>query len=171
MFLQDEFISRVSTPHSHAHPSQLFQSSRTGLLWPRAGTGSDLKMQRRGDDDDDMFCGFCFARQSQIWFSVWLCKQACWHRWRAGSSISNRHYSGRLRWVKSCHELTVRLCGGQPVLLSPAQLCWFFFYPPPCFSQTFSFSLRYEIAFDSVVSFGKTNTFKYGWIYAGSLSG
>lgn len=84
-----------------------------------------------------MFCGFCFARQSQIWFSVWLCKQACWHRWRAGSSISNRHYSGRLRWVKSCHELTVRLCGGQPVLLSPAQLCCFFFYPPPPLQSDF----------------------------------
>lgn len=131
MFLQDEFISRVSTPHSHAHASQLFQRSRTALLWPT--TGTDLKIWKTwgggvgGRRQPNMFCGFCLARRSQIWFSVWLCKQACWHCCRAHSSISNRHYRGRLHGMKSCHELTARLCGGQPVLLSWAQSCWLFF--------------------------------------------
>lgn len=75
-----------------------------------------------------MFCGFCFAQWSQIWFSAWLCKQACWHRGRAGSSISHKRYRGRLRRMKSCQQLMARLCGAQPVLLSPAVMLTFFFF-------------------------------------------
>lgn len=114
------------------------------------------------------FCGLRFARRSQTWFSAWPCEQACWHRCRVGSSVSNRHCRGRLWWMKSRCELTACLCGGQPVLLSPTQSCWLFF---SCFLQTSSLSLRHEIALESFVSFGKIKTFKYAWICAGNLSG
>lgn len=172
MFLQDEFISLVPTPRS-----QLFQHNLAVLLWPWSGNWSHLKNVEAGGEREgikkkkkntttSMLCGFCFVWWSQIWSSVWLCKQSYWHRCRAGSSILNKHGRGRLRCMKSRPGLTVHLCSSQAVLL--AHSCWFSF---SCFIQTSSLSLRYEISFNSFVGYRKSNIFKYGWVYTGCLSG